>query len=163
MKKVIYPGTFDPVTNGHLNIIERSAKLFDQVVIAVSINKQKTPLFNVDERVELVKKSISHLSNVSVASFSCLLIDFAKKQQANIIIRGLRAVSDFEFEFQLASMNRRLSSNIESVFLTPSEEFAFVSSSLIREIASLNGDVKDFVPDCVNIALKKKYNMEIKK
>ncbi len=161
MRTVIYPGTFDPVTSGHVNIIERAATLFDNVVVAIAVNKQKNTLFNIDQRVDLVRQSTCHLSNVTVESFSCLLIDFAELQQANIIIRGLRAVSDFEFEFQLASMNRRLRPNIESVFLTPSEEFAFVSSTLVREIAALNGDVTEFVPDCVNQSLKQKFKTEI--
>ena len=161
MKKVIYPGTFDPITYGHVDIIERAAKLFDHVVVSVAVNKQKHKLFTIEQRVQLVKDSITHLENVSVTSFASLLMDFAKTQQANIIIRGLRTVSDFEFEFQLASMNRRLSPLLETVFLTPSEEFLFLSSSLVREIAALNGDVVEFVPDCVSVALKKHFKMEI--
>lgn len=153
MNRVIYPGTFDPITNGHLNIIERAANLFDEVIVAIAENKQKKPLFSPEQRQALAKQVTDKFKNVKVKTFSCLLTDFAVNEQAKVIIRGLRAVSDFEFEFQLAGMNRRLCHDIETVFLTPSEEFMFVSSSLVREIASLNGDVSNFVPECVLMAL----------
>ncbi len=153
-QKVIYPGTFDPVTNGHIDLITRAAKLYSELVVAVAINKMKEPFFPLKQRLELVRKATSHLPNVSVVGFDCLLIDFVKQQNAGIILRGLRAVSDFEYEFQLAGMNRKLSKDIETVFLTPSEEFMFISSSLVREIAALDGDVSQFVPKAVSEALK---------
>lgn len=151
--KAIYPGTFDPITSGHVNIIERASHIFEQVVVAVADNQRKAPAFNLERRVSLAQAATAHLPNVSVSPFAGLLIEFAKAQQAKVIIRGLRAVSDFEYEFQLASMNRRLSPDIESLFLTPSEEYAFVSSSLVREIAAMGGDVAQFVPDVVAKAL----------
>lgn len=148
-KKVIYPGTFDPITLGHVNIVERAASLFDHVIVAVAENQSKKPLFEAAKRVQLAMESLSHLSNVTVKGFSNLLIEFAKNENTQAIIRGLRAVSDFEFEFQLASMNRRLAPGIETVFVTPLEKYAFVSSSLVKEIALLGGDVSEFVPPCV--------------
>lgn len=158
MVKVIYPGTFDPITSGHVNIIERASTLFDHVTVAVAEGMHKKPMFDSQERLALTKKATSHLKNVDIKVFACLLIDFARQQKADVIIRGLRAVSDFEFEFQLAGMNRRLCSDIETLFLMPSEEFAFVSSSLVREIAQLGGDVSRFVPQCVVNALQQKFN-----
>ena len=157
MVKVIYPGTFDPITCGHVNIIERACSLFDEVVVAIAENKQKKPLFDSQERIELTKIATEHLPQVSVETFSNLLIDFAKQHAAKVIIRGLRAVTDFDFEFQLAGMNRRLSPDIETIFLTPSEEYAFVSSSLVREIALMSGKVGEFVPMHVEAALQKKF------
>ena len=157
MHKVIYPGTFDPVTNGHVNIIERAGQLFDKVIVAVAVNKTKTPLFTLAERLSLIEESVAHLASVEVKAFSNLLIDFAIENNASVIIRGLRAVSDFEFEFQLASMNRHLSKDIETLFLTPSEKYAFVSSSLIREIASLKGNISEFVSKPVEQALYRKF------
>ncbi len=158
--KVIYPGSFDPITNGHINIIERAAGIFDEVVVAVAKNKMKSPMFSLEERVFFAKEVLTHLDNVTVLAFDSLLIDFAKAQGANIIIRGLRAVTDFEFEFQLAGMNRQLSPEIETIFLTPSEEYTFLSSTLVREIASLRGDVASFVPEVVKEALQEKFATE---
>lgn len=154
-KTAIYPGTFDPITNGHTDLVERAAKLFDHVIVAIAANTQKGPMLALDLRIELARQVLGHLDNVEVCGFSCLLTKFAQKRNANIIIRGLRAVSDFEYEFQLANMNRAQSPDIESVFLTPSEQYSFVSSTLIREIASLDGDVSKFVHPDVDKALKK--------
>lgn len=152
----IYPGTFDPITNGHSDLIVRASKLFDRVIVAVAINPGKKPLFTLDERVELAQASLRGLDNVEVCGFEGLLIDVAMEMNANIIIRGLRAVSDFEHEFQLASMNRKMQPEIETLFLTPAEQFTFISSSLVREIATLGGDVSDFVSPVVMSALKAK-------
>lgn len=144
-KRAIYPGTFDPVTNGHADLIERAAKLFKHVVIGIAANPSKKPRFSLDERVELLKTVTAHLNNVEVVGFSGLLVDFAKEQRASVLVRGLRAVSDFEYEFQLANMNRRLSPDLESVFLTPAEENSFISSTLVKEVAHHGGDVSQFV------------------
>lgn len=154
----IYPGTFDPITNGHLDLITRAAKLYDHVIVAVAANKAKTPLFNLEERVELVNSVINPFTNVSVIGFSNLLVDCAREHNATVIVRGLRAVSDFEYEFQLAGMNRRLAPELETVFLTPAEQYEFISSSMIREIAQLHGDVSCFVPDIVHQGLIKKFS-----
>lgn len=134
-KKVIYPGTFDPITNGHLDLIERTAKMFDSVTIGVAASPSKNTMFSLDERVDLVHQCCQHLSNVNVVGFSGLLVDFAKEQQASILIRGLRTTMDFEYEFGLTSMYRKLLPGLESIFLTPSEEFAFLSSTIVREVA----------------------------
>lgn len=156
-KDGIFPGTFDPITNGHIDLIERAAKLFPTVVIGIAENARKGPTFSMDERISFVKEVLKHLPNVKVEGFATLLADFAHVVKARVIIRGLRAVSDFEYEFQLANMNRRLDPKIETVFLTPSEQFSFVSSSLVKEIASLGGNVESFVPPVVVSALKKKF------
>ncbi len=145
----IYPGTFDPITNGHLDLVARASQLYDNVIIAVAENKTKTPLFSLSERVELAKNATVEFNNVSVIGFDNLLVDCAKQNQARVILRGLRAVSDFEYEFQLAGMNRRLAPDLETVFLTPAEQYEFISSSMIREIARLKGDVSCFVPESV--------------
>lgn len=153
-QKAVYPGTFDPVTNGHLDIIERAAKIFPELVVAVASNEAKKPYLPLQTRIDILKESVAHLPGVQVVGFKTLLIDFVKAQQASIIIRGLRAVSDFEYEFQLAGMNRKLSKEVETVFLTPSEHLMFVSSTLVREIASLHGDISPFVPAGVVKALQ---------
>ena len=155
--KAIYPGTFDPITNGHVDICERAAKLFDKIVIAIASSEKKSPMFSLEKRIKLAQQALSHLDNVEVQGFNILLTNFAKEQNANIILRGIRSVSDFEYEFQLAYMNRKLSDNVETVFLTPSENLTYVSSSLIREIASLKGNVAPFVPACVAEALGEKF------
>jgi pantetheine-phosphate adenylyltransferase len=155
-KKVIYPGTFDPITNGHLDLIERTAKMFDSVTIGVAASPSKNTMFSLDERVELVHQCCQHLSNVSVVGFSGLLVDFAKEQQASILIRGLRTTMDFEYEFGLTSMYRKLLPGLESIFLTPSEEFAFLSSTIVREVAIHGGNVAQFVPSPVNTAILEK-------
>lgn len=155
--RALYPGTFDPITNGHIDITERASKLFDSVVIAIASSEKKSPLFSLEKRIDLAKESLAHLNNVEVVGFNILLTHFAKEQKANIIIRGIRSVTDFEYEFQLAYMNRKLSGNVETVFLTPSESLSYVSSSLIREIASLKGDINPFVPKPVAKALSEKF------
>ncbi len=147
--KAIYPGTFDPVTNGHLDIISRAAKIFPELIIAVASNSMKKPYLPLQTRINLLKEVLHDLPSVKVMGFDNLLIDFVMEQKASIILRGLRAVSDFEYEFQLAGMNRKLSKQIETLFLTPSENLMFISSTLVREIAMLNGDVSQFVPECV--------------
>lgn len=152
----IYPGTFDPITNGHIDLVIRASKLFNKVIVAVAINPGKKPAFSLDERVALAKQTLAGLANVEVCGFEGLLIDVAKQKQAKVIIRGLRAVSDFEHEFQLAGMNRRMEPEVETLFLTPAEQFTYISSSLVREIAALGGDVSAFVAPCVMSALKAK-------
>ena len=148
MKKIaIYPGSFDPITNGHIDLIKRASKLFDEVIIAITQNASKSSFLSIEERVSAAENSISSLTkNTKVLSFNSLLVDFAREHNAQIIIRGLRAVSDFEYEFQLSGMNKRLNSEIETLFMTPSEEFANISSSLVREILLLGGDISPFVP-----------------
>ncbi len=153
----IYPGTFDPITDGHIDIISRASKLFHKVIVAVAVNQGKTPLFSIDERVLMAEEVTSSLSNISIIGFDNLLVDCAKEQDANVVLRGLRAVSDFEYEFQMAGMNRRLSPELETMFLTPAEQYEFISSSMIREIAKLKGDVSSFVPNCVEERLIKKF------
>ena len=139
--RAIYPGTFDPITNGHADLIERAARMFDEVIVAIAANPSKQPLFTLDERVRLITTVTQDLDNVTVVGFTGLLAEFARQQQATILIRGLRAVADFEYEFQLANMNRRLNPDLESVFLTPSEENSFISSTLVKEVALHHGDV----------------------
>ncbi|MCV6609203.1 MAG: pantetheine-phosphate adenylyltransferase [Amphritea sp.] len=157
MNIAVYPGTFDPITNGHSDLVERAAKLFDKVVVAIAASPKKAPLLPLEQRVELVKEVTSHLDNVEVIGFDCLLAELLDQQDANIILRGLRAVSDFEFEFQLATMNRKLAPSAESIFLTPADHLAFISSTLIREIASLGGDIEQFVHPAVHKALKNHF------
>ncbi len=152
--KAIYPGTFDPVTNGHSDLIVRASKLFSEVIIGVAASPSKKPRFNLNERVAMIKEVTKDLTNVSVVGFSGLLVDFADQHQAKVLIRGLRAVSDFEYEFQLANMNRRLSPELESVFLTPAEENSFISSTLVKEVALHLGDVSQFVHPVVKAALE---------
>ena len=154
MRTVIYPGSFDPLTNGHLDVIQRAAKLFDQVIVAVAKNESKTPLFALEERLQLVTASIGHLANARADAFDCLLVDYVERQSAQAIIRGLRAVSDFEFEFQLALMNRKLNERIETIFMMPKDTYTFLSSRIVKEIARLGGDVSSFVPPVVQSALK---------
>ena len=153
----IYPGTFDPITDGHIDIISRASKLFHKLIIAVAVNQGKAPLFSLEERVIMAKEVTTSLSNISIIGFDNLLVDCAKEQNANVVLRGLRAVSDFEYEFQMAGMNRRLSPELETMFLTPAEQYEFISSSMIREIAKLKGDVSSFVPKCVEERLIKKF------
>ncbi|MCF6250887.1 MAG: pantetheine-phosphate adenylyltransferase [Methylococcaceae bacterium] len=153
----IYPGTFDPITDGHIDLISRASKLFHKVIVAVAVNQGKTPLFSLQEREELAKEVTVHFPNVIIIGFDNLLVDCAREQGANVVLRGLRAVSDFEYEFQLAGMNRRLSPELETMFLTPAEQYEFISSSMIREIAKLKGDVSSFVPECVEKRLKEKF------
>ena len=145
----VYPGTFDPITNGHTDLVQRATRLFDHVIVAIAANPAKAPLFDLEQRVAMAQTVLSAIENVEVSGFSDLLVDYASQKNANVILRGLRAVSDFEYEMQLASMNRRLSSSIETVFLTPSEETSFISASLVKEIALHGGDVSQFVHEAV--------------
>ena len=158
MKTIVYPGTFDPITNGHIDLVERASSLFDHVIVAVASSKKKEPLFDMNERIKLARKALLNFDNVEVIGFDYLLVNFVKDQNADAILRGLRAVSDFEYEFQLANMNRALSPKIESIFLTPSEKLSYISSSLVKEIGSLGGDINAFVPPCVRDALGLKFN-----
>ena len=156
-RTVIYPGTFDPITNGHVDLVERASRLFDRVVVAIAFNEKKTPLFTLEERVELCAAAVQGIDNVEVKGFSNPLTDFAKSEGARCVLRGLRAVADFEYEFQLANMNRAIYPEFESLFLTPSEHLSYISSSLVREIAALQGDVSPFVPPVVSEALELKF------
>ncbi len=158
MSIAIYPGTFDPITSGHSDLVRRASTLFDQVIVAIAANPKKNPLFSLDERTDMAQQVLSQNENVIILPFDSLLVDFAHKQGANIILRGLRAVSDFEYEFQLAGMNRRLAPAIETLFLTPDEKFTYISSGLIREIATLGGNVSEFVDPVVETALKRKLS-----
>jgi pantetheine-phosphate adenylyltransferase len=160
MRTVIYPGSFDPLTNGHLDVIQRAARLFDRVVVAVAANEGKHPLFTLEERQSMVARAIRHLSNVEADSFANLLVDYVQRRKAQAIIRGLRAVSDFEFEFQLALMNRKLNESIETIFMMPKDTYTFLSSRIVKEIASLGGDVSAFVPAHVRTALHAKLARE---
>lgn len=155
MNTVVYPGTFDPITNGHSDLVERAAKLFDRVVVAIAASPKKRPLLTLDERVRLASEVTQHLPNVEVTGFDNLLAEFVRDHQANIILRGLRAVSDFEYEFQLADMNRRLAPGVESIFMTPANHLSYISSTLIREIASLGGDISEFVHPTVADSLRR--------
>jgi len=156
MRTVIYPGSFDPITNGHLDVIQRAAKLFDRVIVAVAHNDGKAPLFTIQERVALVAQAIRHIPNAEPDSFTGLLANYVLKRRAQAVLRGLRAVSDFEFEFQLALMNRKLNDRVETIFMMPKESYVFLSSRAVKEIASLGGDVSLFVPRHVERALKRK-------
>jgi len=157
MKRAIYPGSFDPVTNGHLDVVERARKLFDEVIVAVARNDEKQPLFSLEDRLNFLRQTVGKLDNVRVAQFDGLLVGFAGTEKANAIIRGLRAVSDFEFEFQMALMNRQLDNNVETIFLMPKEEYTYLSSRLVKEIARLGGNVSKFVPAIVAASLDKKF------
>ena len=154
MKHCIYPGTFDPITNGHLDVLERASRLFERVTVAVALVTTKSPLFSAEQRVAFVKSNIGKMKNVEVVSFDGLLVDFARQQKAHAIIRGLRALSDFEFEFNMALMNRHLEPKVETIFVMPNEAYSYTSSSLVKQIAKLGGDVAHFVPVNVAEALK---------
>jgi len=156
MRRAIYPGSFDPVTNGHLDVVERARKLFDEVIVAVAHNDEKQPLFSLDERLEFLKQTLGKLENVRIAHFNGLLVDFARAQEASAVIRGLRAISDFEFEFQMTLMNRKLEAAVETIFLMPKEEYTYLSSRIVKEIARLGGDVSKFVAAPVAKALAAK-------
>ncbi|WP_134700331.1 pantetheine-phosphate adenylyltransferase [Ammoniphilus sp. YIM 78166] len=157
MRIAVCPGSFDPVTKGHLDIIQRGAKIFDKVIVAVLINRNKSPLFTIEERVELLREVTSHLPNVEVDSFQGLLIDYLKEKKAQAIIKGLRAVSDFEYEMQMASINRLLEEDIETFFMMTNNQYSFLSSSIVKEVAKYEADVSSLVPPLVEKALKKKY------
>ncbi len=154
MKHCIYPGTFDPVTNGHLDVLERASRLFDRVTVAVALSTTKTALFSAEQRVSFIQTNVARLANVEVVSFDGLLVEFARKKKANAIIRGLRALSDFEFEFNMALMNRHLEPKVETIFVMPNEAYSYTSSTLVKQIAKLGGDVNHFVPANVAQALK---------
>jgi len=155
-RKALYPGTFDPVTNGHLDVIERAAKLYDRVFVGVAHNSDKKPLFSVKERVEMIEKATGHLENVRVGDFDGLVVNYAKSKKTCVILKGLRMISDFEFEFQMALTNRKISEDIETVFMMTGENYAYLSSKLIKEVVSLGADVRSFVPDFVAAKLKAK-------
>jgi len=157
VKRAIYAGSFDPITNGHLDVLARAAKVFEQVIIAVAVNPEKKNVFTPEERVTFLKEAVAEFQNVRVTHFDGLLVEFAKIEKACAIIRGLRALSDFEFEFQMALMNRHLEPTLETLFLMPKEEYSYISSRLVREVARLGGDVSSFVPPCVERALKAKF------
>ena len=156
IRRAIYPGSFDPVTNGHLDVVDRARKLFDEVIVAVAHNDQKQPLFTLEERLNLLRSTIGHLDKVEIAPLDGLLVDFAVARKATAVIRGLRAVSDFEFEFQMALMNRKLEATVETIFLMPKEEYTYLSSRIVKEIARLGGDVAEFLPAPVAKALRAK-------
>ena len=152
----VYPGTFDPLTNGHVDIIERGARLFDRIIVALLVNAEKSPLFSVEERLDIARTVFRNLPNVEVDTFDGLLVDYVERRQAQVIVRGLRAVSDFEYEFQMALMNRRLNGKIETVFMMPAEQYSYISSRLIKEVFSLGGRVHGLVPDTVEERLRQK-------
>jgi pantetheine-phosphate adenylyltransferase len=157
MRTAVYPGSFDPITNGHLDVIQRASRLFDRVIVAVAINESKTPLFTMRERKNLASLSVQHLKNVEVDTFTGLLVDYVISKGGEAVIRGLRAVSDFEFEFQLALMNRKLNERVETIFMMPKESYTFISSRMIKEVARLGGDISTFVPAHVGAALNQKF------
>ena len=158
MKSIIYPGTFDPIHNGHIDIVKKVSKLFDQVIMVVAVNKEKNPLFSEQERKELIRESISDISNVNVSSFNGLVVEYAKEKNALAIVRGLRHVSDFEFEFQMAMMNYNLNPQVTSMFMMPDEKYIHLNSTIIKDVSRLGGDISDYVPDNVKSALYIKYN-----
>lgn len=158
MKKVLYPGTFDPVTNGHIDIIKRASELFDEVVVTVAINPSKQPMFSIEERVELLTDSLKDFSNIKVDRFDGLVVEHAKNIGATGIIRGLRAVSDFEYEFQMALMNRKLDEQITTIFLMPHEKFTYLNSTIVRNLAQFKADISEFVPHAVQKMIQKKFN-----
>ena len=159
MKRIVYPGTFDPIHNGHLDIARKAAELFDELILVVAVNQEKSPLFNDKERVDLIKKSLSDVKNVRVDTFNGLVVDFVRSTESIAIIRGLRHVSDFEFEFQMAMMNFNLNPNIKSLFMMPDEKYIHLNSTVIKDVARLGGDISDYVPKCVQDALYKQYNV----
>jgi pantetheine-phosphate adenylyltransferase len=158
MTLAVYPGSFDPLTNGHVDIITRGVRLFDRIIVAIASNGEKAPLFTMDERVEITRGVFKHHANVEVDTFDGLLVDYVRRRNADVIVRGLRAVSDFEFEFQMALMNRRLNSKIETVFMMPAEQYSYISSRLIKEVFALGGRVHGMVPDLVETRLREKVS-----
>ena len=158
MRTAVYPGSFDPITNGHLDVIQRAAKLFDKVIVAVAKNESKNPFFSMTQRQELCAQAVAHLPNVTVDAFTGLLVEYVERVHGDAVVRGLRAVSDFEFEFQLALMNRKLNERVETIFMMPKDTYTFISSRLVKEIARLGGDVSSFVPKVVQEALASRLN-----
>jgi len=159
MKRIVYPGTFDPIHNGHLDIARKAAEIFDELILVVAVNQEKSPLFNDKERVELIKESLYDVKNVKVDTFNGLVVDFVRSTNSVAIIRGLRHVSDFEFEFQMAMMNFNLNPNVKSLFMMPDEKYIHLNSTVIKDVARLGGDISDYVPKCVQDALYKQYNV----
>jgi pantetheine-phosphate adenylyltransferase len=160
LKTAIYPGSFDPITNGHIDLMERATQIFDKVIVAVANNTQKKPLFTSQERIEMIKQATKDIKGIEVEAFDGLVIDYAKKKKVNVLVRGLRMLSDFEYEFQMALTNRRLAGNIETIFLMPSEQYSFTSSTLLKEAASLGADLTSFVPSFVEKSLKERLKRE---
>ena len=155
----VYPGTFDPITHGHTDLVTRAARVFERVIVAIAESPHKTPFFTLSERIDLARTQLGHLGNIEIVGFSNLLVDFVQENGGSVIVRGLRAVSDFEYEFQLASMNRNLCEDVETMFLTPDEKYGFISSTLVREVARLNGDVSQFVGSEISLALKQRFGL----
>ncbi len=162
-KRAVYPGTFDPVTYGHIDLIKRAAKIFDEVIVAVADNATKNPLLNTSERVDLLKKAVRRMNNVKVESFSELMVDYVQSRKINVVVRGLRMISDFEYEFQMALTNRKLNKNIEVMFMMPNESYSFLSSKLIKEVAVLGAELSEFLPLFVEKKLKEKLKKQLKK
>lgn len=158
MKRALTPGTFDPITSGHIDVITRASQLFDEIIVAVAASDKKKPLFSLDDRVELVRQATAHLPNVRVEPFSGLLVDFAAQVDARVVVKGLRAITDFEYEFQQTALNYQLDSTLETVFIMSPPQYMYLSSSVVREIASMHGPLEDLVPDCVKAALVEKFN-----
>lgn len=156
-RKVIYPGFFDPITNGHLSILHRALEIFDKVIVAILVNPHKVPLFPIDERIDMINNSVNSGANIEIDTFGGLLVDYAVKRNVNVVVRGLRALSDFEYEFQMSLMNRKLNRNVQSIFLMTDYKWFYTSSTIIKEAASFGGDVSGLVPDIVNIKLKEKF------
>ena len=163
VKRVIYPGTFDPITLGHLDLIKRAVKIFDGLIVAVASNPHKKPLFSLDERFDMLKETTKGIKNLEIDHFEGLLIDYAKQKKCNIVLRGIRAISDFEYEFQMALSNRKLANDIETIFMMPSENYSYLSSKIIKEVASLGADLSGFVPSVVEKKLKEKLQVQGKK
>ncbi len=158
MKRALTPGTFDPITNGHLDVITRASRIMDEVIVAVAVSDKKKPLFSLEERVSLVDQAVSHLPNVRVEPFNELLVDFARRMDAEVVIKGLRAITDFEYEFQMTAMNYKLDRELETAFIMSPPQYMYLSSSIVREIASMGGDLNGLVPECVKLALEKKFS-----
>ncbi len=158
MKRALTPGTFDPITNGHMDVITRASRIMDEVIVAVAVSDKKKPLFSLEERVSLVEQAVSHLPNVRVEPFNELLVDFARRMDAEVVIKGLRAITDFEYEFQMTAMNYKLDRELETAFIMSPPQYMYLSSSIVREIASMGGDLNGLVPDCVKLALEMKFS-----